>query len=106
MTREELLNEFDSATRENDGIYIGTDRYLAARCALLAALEPATCKTCVFWEHRTPYHGKTISICELAERHEKEAQRFYVFADSADDTGLESRLETGPDFGCVLHRPR
>lgn len=55
-----------------------------------------TCKTCSWWIART---CERIELSNSKPK-DKEAE---IFADSADDHGLNAKLVTGPDFGCILH---
>lgn len=55
-----------------------------------------TCKTCCWWED-----GRCNVIdTKIAEKPET---RFEIDVRVDDDSGLNVKLKTGPDFGCVLH---
>lgn len=55
-----------------------------------------TCKTCCWWED---------GCCNVIDTTivEKPATRFEIEVRVADDSGLNVKLKTGPDFGCVHH---
>lgn len=69
-----------------------------------------TCKTCKWWRDKE---------CELVGQTEQPTYNFYGRASNedvetsptlfeiewgvSDDSGLNLRLRTGPEFGCVLH---
>jgi len=53
-----------------------------------------TCKTCKWWED---------GVCDAIDRILDGPVRFEIVVKVADDHGLDSKLKTGPDFGCVHH---
>jgi hypothetical protein len=53
------------------------------------------CRDCKWW-------GKDYdSTCERVDIDRKGTAEFSIFSRADDDQGLEARLTTGPDFGCV-----
>jgi hypothetical protein len=57
-----------------------------------------TCKTCKWWDN-----GR----CELEGSESiRPATRFEIEVTVDDDTNLQSCLRTGPDFGCIHHKPK
>lgn len=61
-----------------------------------------TCKTCRWWSR----HGE--GDCDVLGTRQAEEPDTLVVIDVvvADDTGLDVRLRTGPEFGCIHHEPR
>lgn len=56
------------------------------------------CKTCIYWEDGN---------CDLVNVNQQSPQtRFEIEVTVADDYNLEYKLLTGPDFGCLLHKPK
>ena len=55
---------------------------------------PTTCK---WWINGV---CERIEFSDNSKPKDNEAE---VFADAADDTNLQAKLLTGPDFGCKLH---
>lgn len=55
----------------------------------------STCKTCKFW-------GRSYRECCDLEG----IDEFKILVTVSDDTNLEVKLRTGPDFGCVRHEPK
>ena len=53
------------------------------------------CKDCKFWG--VDYDGD----CDRVGYHENGPVMFDYYVNANDDSGLEFRLLTGPDFGCV-----
>lgn len=62
-----------------------------------------TCSTCKHWE-RIGTHS-TTGICDRVDGWKSDII-FDVVATASDDTGLESHLETGHNFGCILHEDK
>lgn len=58
-----------------------------------------TCKTCRYWEN---------GICDAVDCRVAEVPQtlFEIEVRVSDDTGLNIKLRTGPDFGCVLHEDK
>jgi hypothetical protein len=61
-----------------------------------------TCKTCKYWG----VYIKRSCDREGTIYDQSNQDDFYVEADALDDTGLESFLMTGPNFGCIHHEPK
>jgi len=63
------------------------------------------CKDCKFWKTRgmAYSHTETQTVCdnEVSGPNQHE-----VYAESLDDTGMETALVTGPEFGCVNFEQR
>ena len=59
-----------------------------------------TCKTCKFWVDGC---CDMIDFTDPRSKKPKPSNHFEVDVTVSDDTGLDVRLRTGPDFGCVLH---
>jgi hypothetical protein len=63
------------------------------------------CGDCKYWENHTDMWNKSWNTCEAAkwvDRDEKIGENeFAVYADCADDHGLNAGLKTGPMFGCI-----
>ena len=61
-----------------------------------------TCKTCKWWGRA--WEG----CCDFIDTtHANQAaevgKRFEIAVSADDDSGLQTYLQTGPDFGCVHH---
>jgi len=69
-----------------------------------------TCKTCRFWSDGECNRADTV--CQDFSGREadgivaRDPRHLFVNTTVADDTNLDVRLRTGPDFGCVLHEPK
>lgn len=61
-----------------------------------------TCSTCVHWESTNRYPGDPTKICGRVDQWKSDIV-FQLWARADDDSGLQVALETGPDFGCILH---
>lgn len=55
-----------------------------------------TCKTCKWWDE---------GVCEIVDtiHADQPATTFQIEVKVADDHGLDVKLRTGPDFGCIHH---
>lgn len=67
-----------------------------------------TCKNCAFWGayRENVCDGERGSVKSTFSRAHRALANtspngFAVHADASDDTGLDSALVTGPDFGCI-----
>lgn len=61
-----------------------------------------TCKNCRYWG--VDFHG----VCDFVDTIQADDPDtgFYIAASAHDDQGLEARLHTAPNFGCVNHKPQ
>lgn len=65
------------------------------------------CKTCKFWSWRLfPQNG--VADCDKVNHidTEKGDKAFFVEATAHDDSGLDTTLMTGENFGCIHHQPK
>lgn len=64
------------------------------------------CKNCAFWEaHKNKLTG-TCDKVEINEHGDKNINTdvsFYILFGVSDDSGLDMRLVTGANFGCLLY---
>ena len=58
------------------------------------------CEDCKFWKKPEIWWSKR-NYCDRVDRYNSETI-FEIHVKVSDDTGLSTKLETGPDFGCVL----
>ncbi len=61
----------------------------------------ATCKTCKWWD-------KKSQVCDMLDSGTtvyESPTLFEIVVRVADDTDLNVKVRTGPDFGCVHHTP-
>ena len=74
----------------------------------------AFCKTCKFWEPLNRFSGEHSKNGEcdgldgsrMDTRGRPKEQTFTIEVSVHDDSGLNVRLITGPNFGCVLHEEK
>lgn len=59
-----------------------------------------TCKTCKFWD------GECNRVEFIHEGKGNKSEPLIIRVDVSDDTGLDVRMVTSPDFGCILHEPK
>jgi hypothetical protein len=62
------------------------------------------CKTCKWWKAR-PRESR-LGICERVDAYAQPGPVFDLFVTADDDSGLKAELETGGDFGCILHQEK
>lgn len=74
-----------------------------------------TCKDCIFWsqDYQGVCSGETGNVSRTRRTYYASStfnvdkpDGFGVHVDVSDDTGLESYLVTGPDFGCNRFQPK
>ena len=63
-----------------------------------------TCKTCKHWSHHFDIK-KGIADCDRLDcmNDEKAGTTFSIEATAHDDSGLQTWLMTGENFGCIHH---
>lgn len=64
------------------------------------------CKNCKWWDDGICEALQSNYIVNTKSLYDKQYQTedktgFNIFADAADDTGLNAFMITGPEFGCV-----
>jgi len=62
------------------------------------------CKNCKFWKKPDMWWGGKQHYCDRVDRISPII--FETRVKVMDDSGLSVKLETGPDFGCVLFESR
>ena len=65
--------------------------------------ELMQCQQCAYWGR--DFEGACDKPDSIDKRSQATGQQMAIYADAADDTDLEFRLMTGPEFGCVLFQP-
>lgn len=56
-----------------------------------------TCKTCCYWV------DSNCIVPDLKRGSSNPETLISIEVDVLDDSGLDVRMKTGPEFGCVLH---
>lgn len=58
-----------------------------------------TCKNCKCWKHYDDGYGERFNYC--GNMSDDLETLFDIRVEVSDDTGLDVRIETGPNFGCI-----
>ena len=61
-----------------------------------------TCKDCAYWTTYSPHNDGSHAVSACSQDYcSTQRTRCQIGNWSDDDSGLQTWLETGPDFGCV-----
>lgn len=63
------------------------------------------CATCKWWDAEWARDGVASCDRPFITKKSKDSMVFEVVVDVLDDSGLQERLLTSGNFGCLLHEP-